>query len=113
MGLKSEMLGKIKALSRCYSNAQDFISNLASKFGSKLKNPESLRILNEESSDEIMQAYREEAILVMLIIELRIQANKEAYNAFLDTEEASQGIKFKKQKQTVKEIINQAQEALL
>ena len=113
MGIKAEMLGKIKALSRCYSNTQDFISALAGKFGSKLNNPESLRILNEENNDLLMEAYRDEAILVMLIIELKIQANKEAYQQFLDSEEAATGKKFKKEKQNINQIIKQAQESLL
>jgi hypothetical protein len=78
MKIYSELEGQIKGLSRCYSSMEKFLNKLCLRFKSHLFKYETVEVLKDEKiQQDIMQIFRTETQIPLLLLKLRKEKRKE------------------------------------
>lgn len=99
----SEFEGQVKGLANSYSNANKYLSKLASRFGSDYSNQSTVDILNKYNNDELMDIIRTETPILILLLKLKREKNKENYQIWLDQKQEHPTLSFS---QAQKELPN-------
>jgi hypothetical protein len=90
----SEFEGQIKGLANSYSNVNKYLSRLALRFGSDYSNQSTIDIINKYSDEEMMDIIRTETPILVLLLKLRREKNKENYQNWLDQKQEHPNMSF-------------------
>lgn len=80
----SEFEGQIKGLANSYSNTNKYLSRLALRFGSEYSNQSTIDIINTYTDEELMDVIRTETPILVLLLKLRREKNKQNYQIWID-----------------------------
>lgn len=93
----SEFEGQVRALSRCYSRLEPFLDKLGRRFNTYVTKATTRDILKKSNQNSILEIYRKETQVPMLMLRLRREEARETYEEGkrVETEEQTE-LNFKK-----------------
>lgn len=99
MSIWSEFEGQIQIRANQHSKVAEFLTKLCDRMDSELKTEATMHILNQYQDYEILNVFRSETQIPLLLLKLRREKNQELYQQYLDKKPELQGLSFSQAKQ--------------
>lgn len=79
--IRDEFANKAKAHSRCYSSLWQFLDRMCRSFNSRLAMKRTTEIISAEDNNELMNVFRTESQIPVLVLQLRRDEKKKQFNS--------------------------------
>jgi hypothetical protein len=84
MSIWSEFEGQIQIRANQHSNVAEFLTKLCDRMDSELKSENTEKILNQYQDYEILNAFRNQTQIPLLLLKLRREKNQAQYQQYID-----------------------------
>jgi hypothetical protein len=101
----SEFESQAKVLSRCFNSLPKFIDKLCLRMDSRVTSQKTLEIIKEYNDNELLDIFRFETQIPILMMKLRREENQEKYNKYLDIKEEVSNLPFNYIKNNTPQIL--------